>query len=223
MILDNEHKLAFIHIPHCAGSNIRNRLLDNNRFTKYIPDTLPNEYKIELEDLFVTSNHFLVMSNATISIDHLSAHYTPTKYKSVVFIKNTFHREVSQYFMFSQYQKVFEKYFFTDFKSFLNFKYFTDPDTPFIQMNTGILRNRGCYEYCYEKDNLIADYLFKIEDVSTFWTDFSSRFNLPLDLWDTKFNVQTQGNWRDYYDQECIDIVAKFRKKDLDAFGYTFA
>lgn len=228
MILDNEQKLAFIHIPRCAGSNLKTRLLDHKRFTLYNPDidTISDDYKskylIGLEEVFLEKNS--TIEAITLPIDHLPAKYTPEGYTSVVFIKNTFHREVSQYSMLSHHQETyFEKCFFTDFKSFLKFKYLTDPDTPFVQMNTGLLRKRGCYEYCYEEDILIADYIHKIEDISTIWPHFSSRFNLPLDLWYTTSNVHTQGNWRDYYDQECIDIVTKFRKKDLDTFGYTFA
>lgn len=223
MILDNEQKLAFVHIPHCAGSNLKKRLLDNKRFTLHIPDDISEDYKIVLEKAFLETDPSLDIATGALPIDHLSSHYTPEGYKSVVFIKNTFHREVSQYSMLSQYQKFFNKYFFTDFKSFLNFKYLTDPNTPFIEMNTGLLRKRGCYEYCYDGENRIADYIYKIEDIHTIWADFSSAFNLPSDLWDTTFNMQTQGNWRDYYDQECVDIVTKMRKKDLDTFGYIFA
>ena len=215
MILDNEQKLAFIHIPHCAGSNLKIQLLKNpERFKVYIPEIIPEEYK-SIAD-FNSIDPTLV--ELTTPIDHLPAKYTPPEYSSIAFIKNTYHREVSRYSMLCAYQNFFNKFYFQTFKQYLNFVYFTDPNTVFLKTTTGVMRSRGCYDYCYS-----ADYVYKIEDINDVWSELSKKYNLPKEVWDSRFNVQTKGDWREYYDQECIDIVAKFRKKDLDAFGYTFA
>jgi len=210
MILDKEKKLAFVHIPHNGGSNMKERLTPSDRFEVYTPEDEYYNKKINFKDI----------ETPIQLIDHLPASYTPEGYLSVAFVKNPYHREVSQYNLLKHFHAVVPgTRKFDSFTDFLKFKYFSKPDTPFLVTTTGVLRSKDNYYFAHN-----ADVVFRVEDIQSEWEQFSQMYDLPNDLWDTQFNVQTpeDRSYKQYYTELELRLVDEALRRDCKEYNYTY-
>ena len=68
---------------------------------------------------------------------------------------------------------------------------------------------------------LLADMLGKVEDMQAGYDAICARIGIPTTPLDHA-NRSRRGDYRDYYDQELIDGVAKIYARDLELFGYDY-
>ena len=68
---------------------------------------------------------------------------------------------------------------------------------------------------------LLSDYVGRIERMQEDFDEICQRIRIPSRALD-KVNSSRRGDYRDYYDQQLIDGVAKLYARDLDLFGYDF-
>ena len=69
--------------------------------------------------------------------------------------------------------------------------------------------------------SLQADMLGKVEEMQASYDAIAARIGLPTTALDHA-NRSRRGDYRDYYDQQLIDGVAKIYARDLDLFGYDY-
>jgi len=216
VILDNEQNLAFVHIPHCGGSTLKLKLMEQpHRFSVHLPNDVPPE--------FLANNEIGKDIGSFVEpIDHLPCKYAPEGYKVVTVVKNPFHREVSAYNLYLKFQMLKGKNYFNTFEDYIKFKYLSEPDTDFFQFKTGRMC-RDQYWYMHDGDKLATDYTFKLEDMSYIWSKFAPLYKLPLDAWENKVNQQTPKylDFRRMYTQELVDIVTN-STKDCTFLNYSF-
>ena len=68
---------------------------------------------------------------------------------------------------------------------------------------------------------LQTDILGKVETMQTSYDAIAERLGIATTLLDHA-NRSRRGDYREYYDQETIDGVAKIYSRDLELFGYDF-
>lgn len=68
---------------------------------------------------------------------------------------------------------------------------------------------------------LLADWIGKVETMQASYDELSAKIGIPSALLDHA-NRSRRGNYRDYYNQELIDGVARIYARDLELFGYEF-
>ena len=74
---------------------------------------------------------------------------------------------------------------------------------------------------CGPDGQLQADYLGKVETMQASYNEVAKRLGIatiPLD----HANRSRRGDYKDYYDQQLIDGVARIYARDLDLFGYDY-
>jgi hypothetical protein len=68
---------------------------------------------------------------------------------------------------------------------------------------------------------MLADYIGRVETMQESFDFIASKIGIPTVQLE-KVNATTRASYRDYYDQELIDGVAKLYARDLELFGYDF-
>jgi hypothetical protein len=69
--------------------------------------------------------------------------------------------------------------------------------------------------------NIIVDFVGKVENINTDWKLICNKINIPFKPLPKKNSSSTQ-SYRDVYTQKTIDFVAKHHKRDIETFGYDF-
>jgi hypothetical protein len=75
---------------------------------------------------------------------------------------------------------------------------------------------------CDREGRLMADVIGRVEDMQGSYDALCRRIGIPEASLD-RVNSSEHGTWRDYYDDELLEGVAEFYRRDLDLFGYSFA
>ena len=208
MIVDVKQKIAFVHIPQNAGSNLKQSFLKYPQFKMYIPHVIPEDYKIPFK--------FSNFEPPVNKVDHLPAEWAPAGFTTIVLIKNPYHREVSQYNFLKNYFFFLEgARKFNDFTDFLKFKYTSDPDEVFYQnITSGYMRNKDQYYYTHKGK---MNYFIFHEKLSEDWRRLQENYHLP-NPWESTFNKNTHDDWRTYYKGGLHELV---NNRDFEAFNYS--
>lgn len=74
---------------------------------------------------------------------------------------------------------------------------------------------------CDEAGRLLADVVGRVEQMQSSFDAICDRIGVPLAVLD-KVNSSEHATFRDYYDQELIEGVADYYRRDLELFGYSF-
>jgi hypothetical protein len=68
---------------------------------------------------------------------------------------------------------------------------------------------------------LLTDFIGRVETMQQSYDEISARIGIPTTRLE-RVNPSKRRNYREYYDQELIDGVAKLYARDLELFGYEF-
>ena len=72
-----------------------------------------------------------------------------------------------------------------------------------------------------DEGRLLTDYIGRVEQMQDSYDEMARRIGIPtVSL--ARVNSSRRRGYRDYYDQELIDGVAKLYARDLELFGYEF-
>ena len=72
-----------------------------------------------------------------------------------------------------------------------------------------------------EAGALLSDYIGRVEEMQASYDEICRRIGIPTAKLE-KVNPSRRMEYRQYYDQELIDGVAKLYARDLELFGYEF-
>jgi hypothetical protein len=72
-----------------------------------------------------------------------------------------------------------------------------------------------------EEGKLLTDSIGRVEQMQQSYDEIAKRIGIPTAALG-RVNSSRRANYRDYYDQELIDGVAKLYARDLELFGYQF-
>ncbi len=201
-MINHETKCIFIHIPRCAGTYI--------------------ELLIDKRDWW----------NVDIAQKHLSAKTSRNLYREYwdeyfkfSFIRNPWSLEVSWYF--------WKKSFLKDIK----FKEFIiDEDlNKTIKLSSGLNDRKfvnifpnfiNCYDYLQIENEIPLDFIGRYENLNDHLNLVSKKLNINLPMQNRltprQINRTEHSNYKDYYDDETRQIVAKRYEKDINYFEFKF-
>ncbi len=207
MIVSHKHRFIFVAIPKTGTHSVRHGLREHLG-----PDDM------EQARLFVEKS-FPIPEIARMGHGHISfAEIRPflgeeafAGYFKFAFVRNPFDRFVS-YCAFATSR---EGSFARDPKRVMRHFLFNAPP-----LNHIIFRPQ--HLFLTDRDgSLLSDMLGKVEDMQAGYDAICVRTGIPTSPLDHA-NRSRRGDYRDYYDQELIDGVAKIYARDLELFGYDY-
>lgn len=69
--------------------------------------------------------------------------------------------------------------------------------------------------------SLLTDHVGRVEQMQPSYDEIAAKIGIPSRPLD-KVNATERRDYRDYYDQQLIDGVARIYARDLELFGYQF-
>jgi hypothetical protein len=91
----------------------------------------------------------------------------------------------------------------------------------FIRMQ---IPRRDAYQVnmlCDKKGRLLVDFVGKLEDLQNDWQTVCLRAGIPYQALPRK-NVTQYNNYRDFFDRESVELVAKHWAREIKEFDYDF-
>ena len=207
MIISALHKFIFVAIPKTGTHSVRQALREHMG---------PRD--LEQVGLFV-QKRFPIPELAQLQHGHLSLqqvrpYLRPEEWQSFfkfAFVRNPFDRFISYCAFRTRGQDLFER----DPQAVMRHYLFEAPPQshllfqPQHQFVTG------------PDEQLLADHVGRVERMQESYDEIAARIGIPSQQLE-RVNATERRDYRQYYDQQLIDGVARFYARDLELFGYQF-
>lgn len=214
----HKHKSIFIHVNKAGGTTVENLLAP---FEEY--RTVKKFYRGSIRRASFL-NWFKGFSIA--GIDFLHPHASALDIRSVIgakrynsyfkfaIVRNPWDIEVSRYF-FARKAPAHKLYALANSLSFKEFLKWREVKG---------LRSRQIVKVCDEDGNIIVDRILRIESLEQELPGLlNERFGLSIQGMLPRLNVsKSRTSYREYYDEESIEIVQRLNRKDIEHFDYSF-
>jgi len=207
LIISRKHKFIFVAVPKTGTHSVRRALREQMG-----PDDL------EQVRLFV-DKHFPWPDLAKLEHGHITlAQVRPFlgdedfgSFFKFAFVRNPFDRFVSYCAFMTREIGAFER----DPKGVMRHLLFRAPPMHHIlfQPQHAFVTDR--------EGELLSHAIGRVEEMQRSYDDICGRIGIPTAELE-KANCSRHGDYRQYYDQQLIDGVAKLYGKDLSLFGYDF-
>lgn len=203
MLISDEKKFIFIHIPKTAGSSIRSTLQ---------PYSIPKQTSKLLKHFNLPSNYqkFSFRLHASLQdAENKIPNDIFTSYKKIAFVRNPWDRLVST-FAYKVHgtddkdrnrNDSFEKFIHREFKR-------KDRQQAFYLLN--------------RHGKLACDFIGRFESLSEDYNEMQVLLNIPLSTLPQLNASKRQNTYRDYYTPQTKELVAKYYQDDIKLFGYDF-
>jgi len=207
LLISDEHKFIFIHIPKTAGSSIRSAL------SEFALERNNSQLSRLLRRFNLPKNHhnyrFGLHNDLRKAQEKIPAELF-SQYRKVAFVRNPWDQLASNY----RY-KVFGS---SDKKSELSNIDFES----FIQKEAK-RHNRLQHDYLIDRNRkLQCDFLGRFENLAEDYNKLRDFLGIDLVELPSKNISLKKGSYQDYYNDETKEFVAQHWKKDIDVFGYEF-
>jgi Sulfotransferase family len=207
MIVSHRHRFIFVAVPKTGTHSVRQALRAHMG-----PDDM------EQARLFV-EKEFPIPDLARLGHGHLSfqdvqPHLGDEAFKSYfkfAFVRNPFDRFVSYCAFATSREGTFDR----DPKRVMRHFLFDAPPHNHI-----IFKPQFSF-LCGSDGALQADFLGKVETMQASYDEVAARIGVTTTALDHA-NRSRRGTYRDYYDQELVDGVARIYARDLELFGYDY-
>lgn len=206
MIISPNHKYVFVAVPKTGTHAVRQALR---------PHMSPGD--MEQVGLFVKRQFPIAdlakLGHGHISLEQLRKFMDPAKfaeYFKFAFVRNPFDRFISYCSFITREGNAFK----TDPQKVMR-RILAEPPSEhvlFWPQSTFVVDGSG---------NLLTDYVGRVETMQQSFEFIASKIGIPAVQLE-KVNATERSAYRDYYDQELIDGVAKLYADDLRLFGYDF-
>jgi hypothetical protein len=206
VIISPNHKYVFVAVPKTGTHAVRQALRPHMGAGDMEQVGLFVKRQFPIADL-------AKLGHGHISLEQLRTFMDPAKfaeYFKFAFVRNPFDRFVSYCSFVTREGNAFK----TDPKRVMR-RMLAEPPSEhvlFWPQNTFLVDGAG---------NLLTDYVGRVETMQQSFEFIASKIGIPpVQL--EKVNATERSAYRDYYDQELIDGVAKLYADDLRLFGYDF-
>lgn len=207
MIISHLHKFIFVAVPktgtHSVRQALRERMGDEDveQVGLFVAKAFPQPELAKLRHGHIT----LKQVQPFLPEDDFRAYF------KFGFVRNPFDRFVSYCAFMTRDKDVFKR----EPQSVMRHLLFEAPPHNHILFQSQ-------HQFLIGADDaLISDYIGRVEEMQEGYDEICERIGIsprPLD----KVNGSHRGDYRDYYDQQLIDGVAKRYARDLELFGYDF-
>ena len=208
-MISNKYKCIYIHIPKCAGTSIDYALLSRyySKFDK-------------------TNKIWEQHASAQQIKSHYASKNQWNNYFKFAIIRNPFDRIVSSYNFLCRRMKpcnfrdrmLFKDFVFRrgEFKDMLYPSLIIKRENEYHQIGPS-------FSYLFdENNNLLVDHIGKFENLKEEWGFICEQLKVKLKLNHHNKYSRDNKHYRDYYDDETKEFVAKTYEKDLEMFEYKF-
>jgi len=207
MIISRLHNFIFVAVPKTGTHSVRQALREHMA-----------EDDLEQVGLFVAKKfpmpEMAKLRHGHIALAQIQPFLEPQDFHSYFkfgFVRNPFDRFVSYCAFMTRDQDFFEH----EPQQVMRHILFEAPPYDHILFQSQ-------HQFLVGADGaLISDYVGRSEQMQASYDEICKRIGIasrPLD----KVNSSRRGDYRDYYDQQLIDGVAKLYARDLELFGYDF-
>ena len=207
MIISHQHRFIFAAVPKTGTHSVREALRRHMG-----PDD------VEQARLFVEKS-FPYPELARLKHGHISFQQvrpvlgedTFARYFKFAFVRNPFDRFVSYCAFATSREGSFQR----DPKGVMRHFLFTAPP-----LNHMVFQPQHMF-VTDEEGRVLADHLGRVEEMQASYDAICARIGIssePL----AQVNSSRRGDYRQYYDQQLIDGVAKLYARDLELFGYDY-
>ena len=198
-MINERHKLLFVHIIKTGGSSM-------HKYLKQIGGTKHDRFHTTLEE------------NLNFNLNEYK------KYRKFSIVRNPWDRVLSAYtFYKSKKSSDFLLKEDIEFNDWIKIIY--DKQNRYLtchNLNIQWLHLGNQYDWLTNHHNEIdMDFILRFENINEDFDRFTEKFNLPQ----YKFPHERKSDHEHYttmYNNESIDIVSKFCKKDIEYFEYCF-
>ena len=204
-MISHKHKCIFIHNPKCAGNSIA-KSLEIGQYAAPARGSL--EYKLQY--------HQDLLTHKKLINEHTYKHY----YKFSI-VRNPFDRVVSAYFWYKQTDRKDNKHVrrvlpdtFSEYV--LNLKELQT--LPAIKKHSHFFCQ---YDTVFNGISSDLDFIGRFETIESDIDDISRDLHIDKIVL-PHINKKQHRHYREYYNQDTIDIVEDLFKNDLKHFKYTF-
>jgi hypothetical protein len=205
MIVSTRHRFIFVAIPKTGTHSVRQALReqmgpeDMEQVGLFVRKSFP------IPELARIRHGHLTLSQVR---PHLGADVFDTFFK-FGFVRNPFDRFVSYCSFITRQKGQFDR----DPKSVMR-HFLANPPWDHILFQLQHL-------FVTDEGRLLTDYIGRVERMQESYDEIARRIGIPtVPL--ARVNSSRRHDYRDYYDQELIDGVAKLYAPDLELFGYEF-
>jgi len=207
MIVSHKHRFVFVAIPKTGTHSVREALR-----VHLGPDDL-EQVRLFVEKKFPIPE-LAKLGHGHISLEQLRPHLGEERFASYfkfAFVRNPFDRFVSYCAFVTRQQGSFDR----DPQGVMRHFLFTAPPLNHILFwpQSVFVTGKG--------GELQSDQLGRVEDMQGSYDAICARLGIPTTELGIS-NTSRRGDYRDYYDQQLIDGVARHYGRDLELFGYEF-
>jgi hypothetical protein len=206
VIISPNHKYVFVAVPKTGTHAVRQALRPHMGAGDMEQVGLFVKRQFPIADL-------AKVGHGHISLEQLRKFMDPAKfaeYFKFAFVRNPFDRFISYCSFITRERGAFK----TDPQKVMR-RVLANPPSEHVLFwphNTFLVDGEG---------NLLTDYVGRVETMQQSFEFIASKIGIPAVQLE-KVNATERSAYRDYYDQELIDGVAKLYADDLRLFGYDF-
>jgi hypothetical protein len=206
MIISTLHKFVFVAIPKTGTHAVRRALREHM-----------GPQDMEQVGLFVQRQlpipALAQIGHGHITLEQLRPFVNPEQFAAFfkfAFVRNPFDRFVSYASFITREVGHFDR----DPKQIMR-HFLANPPMDHILF-------RPQHEFVTDaQGNLLTDYVGRVEEMQQSYDEIAARIGIPTTVLE-RVNASKRRDYREYYDQQLIDGVAKLYARDLELFGYEF-
>ena len=207
MIISSFHKFIFVAIPKTGTHAVRQALREHMGLDDLEQVGLFVEKKFPFPELARLRHGHLTLQQIRPYLDAESF----GSFLKFAFVRNPFDRFISYCAFMTRDGGQFER----DPKGVMRHFLFTAPPTQHLLFQPQHLFVTG------PDGQLLADQIGRVETMQDSYDEICRLIGLASRPLET-VNASKRGSYRDYYDQQLIDGVARHYARDLELFGYEF-
>ena len=215
MLISFKQNFIFVHVYKTAGTSVRrtlckfcyepHRTLYNRILNKYCGvRIIPNK---DLSIVNFLTNNFHAR---TIDVRNFLSPEVYNKFFTFAFVRNPWDWQVSLYHYMRQTS--FHPQYnlgksFNDFDEYLSWRIENE-----VRLQSDFLLD--------ENNKFLVDFVGRVETIDNDFQYICNKLGIDAKL--PHANKSKRGNYKDYYNDKTIDLVADSYKKDIELFGYSF-
>ncbi|NNE63001.1 MAG: sulfotransferase family 2 domain-containing protein [Gammaproteobacteria bacterium] len=214
----HKHRSIFIHVNKAGGTTVENLLapFEEFRFVKkiYRGTIRRASFLNGFKGFSIAGIDFFHPHASALDIRSVIGEEKFNSYFKFAIVRNPWDIELSRYF-FARKARAHKLHSLANSLSFKEFLRWRESKG---------LRSRQIVKLCDEDENIIVDQIVKIEMLDKELPKLlGERFGFSIEGMLPRLNVsKNRTSYKEYYDQESVQIVERLNSKDIERFGYTY-
>lgn len=200
-MISHKHKFIFIHIPKTAGTSLELSIEDSSCVYKR------GEWDVKSTGFNLPTNHF------SLNQISRSGKLSPTELSSFFkfsFVRNPWDKVISECFC-GQIQLVFK-----------NCKTIKEKIKTVCELSSTGYAGHFVKQIDFIQDkNYKIDFLGRFENLENDYSSLCAKLNINKKKLPHK-HKSNRKNYKEYFDQETIDLVASTYREDIELFNYSY-